>query len=82
MDIKMKEKILNWIKEELFWDGDVDLDISLLDQGIIDSLGVLNLVEFLEKEFNIKIGDDEVTPENLGSINLMVKFIEKKNERT
>jgi acyl carrier protein len=56
----------------------LDPDEDLLDQRIIDSMGILKLVVFLEKAHNIKVLDEEVVPENFQSINSMIKFIEQK----
>jgi acyl carrier protein len=54
-------------------DGD-----SLLDKGIIDSTGVLELVGFLEETYEIQVEDEELVPENLDSIENLVKYIENK----
>jgi acyl carrier protein len=57
----------------------LDDDISLLESGIIDSLGVLDVVGFLEQTFNIRIDDDELTPENFATIKCMVSFVGTKS---
>ena len=54
-------------------------DISFLDDGIIDSTGILELVAFLEEEFDIIVEDEELVPENLDSIDNVVAFLEIKN---
>jgi len=51
---------------------------SLLDKGIIDSTGVLELVGFLEENYQIQIEDEELVPENLDSVNNLANFIQKK----
>ena len=51
---------------------------SLLDRGLIDSTGVLELVFFVEKTFGIKVNDDEVLPENLDSIQRIASLIQRK----
>jgi acyl carrier protein len=51
---------------------------SFLDQGIIDSTGVLELVMFLETTYGISILDDEIVPANLDSINNVIRFIHRK----
>ena len=51
---------------------------SLLEQGIIDSTGVLELVGFLEQRFEIRIHDEEIVPDNLDSINKLIGFVERK----
>jgi acyl carrier protein len=55
---------------------------SLLDRGIIDSTGVLELVAFLEKTYAIKVQNDELLPENLDSIDAIVSFLERKKQAT
>jgi len=59
----------------------LDDDLPLLQSGIIDSLGVLDVVAFLEQTFSIKIEDDELTPENFGSIGRLTSFAEQKRSR-
>lgn len=54
------------------------LDDSFLELGIIDSTGVLELVQFLEQTFQIKVGDAELVPENLDSIRALVDFVGRK----
>ena len=53
-------------------------DSSFMDEGIIDSTGVLELVNFLEEEFSITIDDEELIPENLDSIINVANFLETK----
>ena len=64
----------------LFGELDTELsnDDSLLDRGIIDSTGVLELVTFLEDKYAMKIQDDELVPQNLDSINGLVQFVNRK----
>ena len=51
---------------------------SLLDGGIIDSTGVLEVIGFIEETFGCTVEDNEMLPENLDSIDHIVKFIERK----
>ena len=53
-------------------------DLSLLEAGIMDSMGVLLLVTWLEQEFDLVVDDDEVVPENLDSIAAIGAFIAGK----
>jgi acyl carrier protein len=57
-------------------------EASLLDQGIVDSTGVLEVVTFLETTFGVLIDDAELLPENLDSIARIVAFVERKQETT
>ena len=51
---------------------------SLLDNGLIDSTGILELVGFLQKQFGLAISDHEIIPTNLDSIDKIVRFVERK----
>ncbi len=51
---------------------------QLLEEGILDSLGVLELVNFLQDERGIPIEDEELTPENFASIDAIAAFVEAK----
>jgi acyl carrier protein len=53
-------------------DGD-----NLLESGIIDSLGVLELVTFMQREFAVAVGDEDLTPENFQNIECMARFVER-----
>ncbi len=56
----------------------IDENISLYENRIVDSTGVLEIVDFLEETFGIKIEDDELVPDNLDSIKKMSKFVQRK----
>ncbi len=77
---KTKETIRNYIVANfLFGENDgLDDDTSLLEQKIIDSTGILEMVAFLEKEFSISVDDEELIPENLDSINSMHRYLSVK----
>ena len=77
---KTKETIRNYIVANfLFGENDgLDDDTSLLEQKIIDSTGILEMVAFLEKEFSISVEDEELIPENLDSINSMYHYLSVK----
>ncbi len=51
---------------------------SLLDTGVIDSTGVLELIQYLEETFGIAVDDDELIPENLDSVDNLVAFVGRK----
>jgi len=53
---------------------------NLLESGIIDSLGVLELVTFMQQEFSVAIADEDLTPENFQNIESMVRFVQHSLE--
>lgn len=79
MDIKniVKEFLINELKDNGFSENVLD-DESLIDAGIIDSLGFLLLISFLGEKFGIIIDKDELNPENFDSVHAICKFIESK----
>lgn len=72
-----REQIRSFISDTFFVDEFADGD-SFLKNGIIDSMGMLELVVFLEKTFGIAIVDVELMPENLDSVDNLAGFIERK----
>ena len=62
-------------------DWDLEDDASFLDNGVIDSTGVLELIAFLENDFGIKLQENELTPENLDSVDKLTTLIEMRLAR-
>lgn len=58
--------------------GALENDASLLDRGIIDSTGVLEVIGFIEDTFGIKVEDNEMLPENLDSIDRIAAYVTRK----
>jgi acyl carrier protein len=74
----VETKIRGYILENLLFSSDpVELpnDDSLLERGVIDSTGVLEIILFLESEFGIEIKASEMLPENFDTVNNMVRFV-------
>ena len=75
------QKIRTFIFENFLFDADesaLSNDDSFLEQGIIDSTGVLELVNWLEETFDMQVDDTELIPENLDSVNRLAAFLETK----
>ena len=53
-------------------------DASLLDAGIVDSTGVLEVITFIETTFGLTVEDAEMLPDNLDAVNRIVAFVNKK----
>ncbi|WP_178984252.1 acyl carrier protein [Winogradskyella helgolandensis] len=74
-----KTKIKNYIIESTFDDVEKIKDDTLIfEEGILDSMGLLFLIEFLQEEFNLTTSDEELVVENFQSINSIIAFIESK----
>ena len=78
--MEIKEQLKDFFKNNFMVEinGDFSDDDSFLENGIIDSTGVLELVMFLEENFNIKVADEELLPENLDSFNNIDKYLKSK----
>jgi len=63
----------NFFIKDTFSDSD-----SFFDKGIIDSTGIVELISFIENEYEIAVEDEDVTAENLDSINNVVSFVDSK----
>jgi acyl carrier protein len=57
---------------------DIRRDLSLVDQGVIDSFGLIEIAAFMEREFAIKVGETDMNRANFGSITKMAAFIGRK----
>lgn len=81
MGQNIKQQIVEFITTNFLFDesnnvlGEAD---SLLETGVIDSTGVLELVAFIEETYEIKIDDEEIVPENLDSIANITLFVTQK----
>ena len=80
--MSVEDKVRNYILENYLFTEDqseLNSEDSFLEKGIIDSTGILEIIFFLEEEFGLSIDDDEMIPENLDSVNNIVKFINSKS---
>ena len=59
---------------------DVDDAGSLLDAGVVDSTGILEVIMFVEEAFGIEVPDEDIVPENFDSIDRMTAYIEGKTK--
>ncbi|HIE39207.1 MAG TPA: acyl carrier protein [Anaerolineales bacterium] len=66
----------------LFTDDESQLpdDASFLEEGIVDSTGVLELVMFIEETFDISVEDEEILPENFDSVTQLARYVHRKKE--
>jgi len=75
-----KPAVRAFIVENLFLDADAHFgdDDSLLEAGALDSTAVMEVVEFLQENFLMKIENSEINPDNFETVNRIVAFIESK----
>jgi acyl carrier protein len=77
----IKKKLREFIIDTfLIADEDEELNDSdsFMQTGLIDSTGILEVITFLELEFSISVEDDEMIPDNLDSVDNLVKYVMRK----
>ena len=76
----LKNQIRSFIESNFLVDATTSLkdDDSLLQLQIVDSTGFLELIHFLESDFELKVADDEMVPENLETIDNIAQFVARK----
>jgi acyl carrier protein len=83
MDPEISQAVRRFISENFMFRDDgqaIAADASLLEAGIIDSTGVLELICFLESTYDIQVADEEMLPENLDSIRAISGYVRRKLE--
>ncbi|MFK7732336.1 MAG: acyl carrier protein [Pseudomonadales bacterium] len=76
-----EEQIKQFILSDLIKDGsaaDLSNDENLIDSGVVDSLGIMKLVAFLEKSFKVAVSDDEILLDNFETIDAISGFLSSK----
>jgi acyl carrier protein len=79
MDVK--NRVRQYIADSILMTGegaDLGDHTSLIEQNILDSTGVLELVAFLEETFQIQVADEDLVPANLDSLNAIAAYVERR----
>ena len=76
----MEEKIIQFIETEILIEQGVKIESQddLLEDGLIDSLGVMRLITYLESEFGVKVPPQDMVIENFITVEAMVNYIDSK----
>jgi len=81
----MEQIIINYIKNE-FHGGRPDLEIlpedDLLASGLVESMSMMRLIQFIEQEFEIKVAPQDMTIENFINVEAMVDYVERNKVST
>jgi acyl carrier protein len=81
MDTRIRAELTEFIVMNYLF-GDIARvprdDDDLIEEGIIDSTGILELIEFLESHFQVEVSEAETVPQNLGSISSLTEFVMSK----
>ena len=75
----IRDEIRRFISDDLQRDLQAVRDEeSLLEAGIIDSLGVLSVVGFIEQQYELQVSEDEMVPENFDSVDAIAAFVARR----
>lgn len=77
----IREKIRGYLEENFLYmmpNFVLDDDDRLLERGVVDSMGIVEMLTFIEDEFGVKAADDEISEANLGSLRAIVRFVASK----
>ena len=81
--IGVEERLTDFVSKAFLTGGRktrITPETSLLENRVVDSLGILEIIEFMEQEFGITVEESDMVPENLDSIDKMSRFIKVKVE--
>lgn len=78
---QIKELLIDFICRQFLVDeGDIEIDKSLIDTGIIDSMGLIEIAAFITKNFNFKVTEEQMNRKNFGSVLLIIDFIDANKQ--
>ena len=78
----LKGQIRSFIIDNFLFGDDAGLDdqISFLESGIVDSMGILEIVNFISEEFQVTVADEDLLPENLDSIDNIANYLSTRQQ--
>jgi len=77
--VEVEQKLKHFIAAELMYADDDALSAEepLLGSGIVDSLGIMRLVSYIEEEFGVVVPEEDLVPEHFQSVNRLAAFVER-----
>jgi acyl carrier protein len=79
--VQTENAIRHFMAENFIIEADsktLNADVSLTQTGVIDSMGVLELIMFIENEYGITVPDEDTLPENLDSVSRIVDYVSRR----
>ena len=83
--MEIQSRIRDYIAQNLLFSDDgfgYTDDASFLEEGIVDSVGIMELVLFLEENFDLTVDDEDLTPDNFDSVNKLANYINRRQGNT
>lgn len=81
MPSEIEEKIRKFIAETILFSSNgypYPVDASFLENGIVDSMNIMEIVMFVEEQFVVKVEDNEITPDHFDSVQRITRFVQGK----
>ena len=78
---KIKNEIRHYILENFLFgyrEDEIEDSASFLKIGVLDSMGIMELVAYLQREYKVAVADEDIVPDNLDSIDCIANFLLKK----
>jgi acyl carrier protein len=80
--MRIEDQIKDYIAKNLLFSDNgfpYDENVSFLDEGIVDSVGVMELVSFVEDDFHVNVEDLDITPDNFDSVSKIAAYVRRKS---
>lgn len=77
-EMELQDKFMDFLCANfMVVEEDIDKDVSLIDQGVIDSFGLIEIAAFIEQETGTKVAEEQMNRDNFGSYNKILAFIDR-----
>ncbi len=83
--MEIQARIRDYIAQNLLFSDDgfgYSDNASFLEEGIVDSVGIMELVLFVEENFGLSVDDGDLTPDNFDSVNKLASYIKRRRDGT
>ena len=74
----IEDRIRRFVVDDLHGPSQVTVDYPLIERGVVDSLGIMHLVSFIENEYRVTVEDEELTPDNFATIGALANLVRAK----
>jgi acyl carrier protein len=78
----IEDRIRRFVVDDLHGPSQLTTDYPLIERGVVDSLGIMHLVSFVESEYGVTVEDEELTPDNFATIRALANLVKTKTGST
>jgi acyl carrier protein len=76
----IEDRIRRFVIDDLHAPSQLTVDDHLIERGVLDSLGIMHLVSFVESEYGVRVEDEDLTPDNFATIGDLANLVRSKSE--